>query len=227
MTRRSSSAVHWSPSTVARPERWEKLGTQGATVWLTGLSGSGKSSIAKHVEADLVDEGVSAYVLDGDNLRHGVNDDLGFRREDRKENARRAAEIAKLFADAGVVVLVALISPYAEDRARARLLHEAGGLLFLEVHVATSLSACEARDPKGLYAKARAGEVPNFTMVDDPYEVPEHPDLVVTTADGGIDDAAHAVLGLLRNRLPAAASTTTPTSTTPTTSKGTRSRMDP
>jgi bifunctional enzyme CysN/CysC len=192
--------VHWSASTVSRQERWARLGSRGVTVWLTGLSGSGKSSIAKHMEADLVADGVPAYVLDGDNLRHGVNDDLGFSREDRKENARRAAEIAKLFADAGTVALVALISPYAEDRARARLLHEAAGLPFLEVYVATSLTECEARDPKGLYAKARAGELARFTMVDDPYEPPVHPDLVVRSDDGGIDDAAHTVLTLVRLR---------------------------
>jgi bifunctional enzyme CysN/CysC len=195
--------VHWSPSTVSREERWARLGSRGATVWFTGLSGSGKSSIAKHVEADLVADGVPAYVLDGDNLRHGVNDDLAFSRQDRQENARRASEIAKLFADAGVVALVALISPYAEDRARARLLHESAGLLFLEVYVATSLAECESRDPKGLYAKARSGELTRFTMVDDPYEPPEHPDLVVRGATGGVDEAAHAVLDLLRLRLAA------------------------
>jgi adenylyl-sulfate kinase len=200
MTKRQG-AVHWSASQISRHERWGRLQTTGATVWLTGLSGSGKSSIAKHIEADLVEEGIAAYVLDGDNLRHGVNDDLGFSREDRKENARRAAEIARLFADAGVVALVALISPYAEDRAHARVLHEEAGLLFLEVHVCTSLAECEARDPKGLYAQARAGEIGEFTMVSDPYEVPEHPELVVSTTDSSIDDAAHAVLALLNKGL--------------------------
>lgn len=193
--------VHWSDSKVSRDQRWEDLGTTGATIWLTGLSGSGKSSIAKHIEADLVEEGLAAYVLDGDNLRHGVNADLGFSRQDRGENARRAAEIAKLFADAGMVAVVALISPYAEDRARARLVHEEAGLLFLEVHVATSLSECEARDPKGLYAQARAGQITEFTMVSDPYEVPDHPDMVIRTGDISIDEAAHAVLGLLRSRI--------------------------
>lgn len=199
MTRREST-VHWSASKMSRPERWASLGARGATVWLTGLSGSGKSSIAKHIEADLVEEGRAAYVLDGDNLRHGVNDDLGFSRQDRGENARRAAEIAKLFADAGVVALVALISPYAEDRDRARKLHEEAELLFMEVYVATSLAECEARDPKGLYASARAGDVSEFTMVSDPYEPPERPDLVVSTA-GSVDDAAHAVLELLNRSL--------------------------
>ena len=197
MTRRRS-AVHWSTSKVGREERWASLGTKGGTVWLTGLSGSGKSSIAKHVEADLVEEGIAAYVLDGDNLRHGINDDLGFTREDRGENARRAAEVAKLFADAGVVSLVALISPYADDRARARKLHEDAGLPFLEVFVSAPLQECEARDPKGLYAQARAGEIGDFTMVGDPYEVPEEPDLVVSTSGQSIDDAAHTVVELVR-----------------------------
>lgn len=199
------SALHWSTSQVSRTERWERLGTRGATVWLTGLSGSGKSSIAKHVEADLVEQGSAAYVLDGDNLRHGINDDLGFSREDRGENARRAAEIAKLFADAGVVALVALISPYAEDRDRARRLHEEAGLLFIEVYVATTLAECESRDPKGLYAQARAGEVRDFTMVTDPYEPPAHPDMVVRTDERGIDDAAHAVMEVLRRRMASSA----------------------
>ncbi|MHB8330051.1 MAG: adenylyl-sulfate kinase [Acidimicrobiales bacterium] len=193
------SAVRWSISKVTRDERWKALRAKGGTVWLTGLSGAGKSSIAKHIEADLVDEGVAAYVLDGDNLRHGINDDLGFTREDRGENARRAAEVAKLFADAGIVALVALISPYAEDRARARKLHEESDLPFLEVWVSTSLQECEARDPKGLYAQARAGDIDNFTMVGDPYEVPEHPDMVVSTTGASIDDAAHAVLELVRD----------------------------
>jgi bifunctional enzyme CysN/CysC len=198
---RRQSPVHWSASHLSRAERWRALATRGATVWLTGLSGSGKSSIAKHVEADLVEGGRAAYVLDGDNLRHGVNDDLGFSRRDRGENARRAAEIAKLFADAGVVALVALISPYAEDRDRARRLHEEAGLPFVEVYVATSLAECERRDPKGLYAAARTGQVAEFTMVSDPYEPPVAPDLVVSTDGAGVDDAAHAVLALLEERL--------------------------
>ncbi len=195
------SHVHWSESVVGREDRWISLGTRGGTVWLTGLSGSGKSSIAKHVEADLVHEGVAAYVLDGDNLRHGLNDDLGFTREDRGENARRAGQVAKLFADAGVVALVALISPYAEDRAAARRLHDEAGLPFLEVYVATSLQECEARDPKGLYAQARAGAISDFTMVGDPYEIPVAPDLALDTGEGGIDEAAHRVIDLVRARV--------------------------
>jgi adenylyl-sulfate kinase len=201
--RSRASGVHWSHSTVSRQERWANLGVRGATVWLTGLSGSGKSSIAKQVEADLVAGGVPAYVLDGDNLRHGINGDLGFSRKDRGENARRAAEVAKLFADSGVVALVALISPYAEDRQRARAVHEEAGLLFLEVYVATSLAECEARDPKGLYAQARTGGIVDFTMVTDPYEIPEHPDVVLRTAGRTVDEAAATVLALLRQRMAA------------------------
>lgn len=194
-------AVHWSTGQVTRRDRWRWLGLHGGTVWLTGLSGSGKSSIAKHVEADLVAEGRAAYILDGDNLRHGLNDNLGFTREDRGENARRAAEVAKLFADAGVIVLVALISPYAEDRAAARKLHEDADLHFVEVFVSATLSECESRDPKGLYAQARAGEIGDFTMVADPYEVPKHPDLVVGTGGTSIEDGAHLVIDLIRTRI--------------------------
>jgi adenylyl-sulfate kinase len=194
-------AVHWSTGQVTRRDRWRWLGLHGGTVWLTGLSGSGKSSIAKHIEADFVAQGRAAYILDGDNLRHGLNADLGFTREDRGENARRAAEVAKLLADAGVIVLVALISPYADDRAMARRLHEEAGLHFLEVFCSATLSECEARDPKGLYKQARAGEIGEFTMVADPYEVPEHPDLVVRTADTSIEDAAHCVMDAIRSRI--------------------------
>lgn len=197
MTRRSPSApVH----AISRDERWSRLGTKGATVWLTGLSGSGKSSIARRVEARLIERGMPAYVLDGDSLRQGISEDLTFTRHDRGENARRAAEIAKLFADSGVVAVVALISPYAADRAQARSIHADADLVFLEVHVATDLADCEARDPKGLYARARAGAVANFTMVDDPYEVPETPDLVVTT-EGNAEENAGTVLELLLRTL--------------------------
>lgn len=200
MTRRTSP-VHWSQSALSREERWGALRSRGGTVWLTGLSGSGKSSIAKHVEADLMRDGVPCYVLDGDNLRHGINDDLGFSREDRGENARRASEVAKLFADAGLITLVALISPYADDRSAARELHEGAGLPFLEVFVATSLKECEARDPKGLYAQARAGTIADFTMVGDPYEMPTSPDLQLETAGMDLDDAAHLVIDLVRSRI--------------------------
>lgn len=198
---RPDVTIQWSAGQVSRRDRWRWLGLHGGTVWLTGLSGSGKSSIAKHVEADLVSEGQAAYILDGDNLRHGLNVDLGFTREDRGENARRAAEVAKLLADAGVIVLVALISPYEEDRIRARQMHEDAGLHFLEVYVATPLQECEARDPKGLYAQARQGAIADFTMVADPYEVPAAPDLTLQAGELTIEDAAHRVIDLVKERI--------------------------
>src|ERR687896_482040 len=177
-TPRSSNVV-WQKGELDRSQRWAALGHGGATVWMTGLPASGKSTVAAGVEARLLEAGRSAYVLDGDNLRHGLNGDLGFSAEDRAENVRRTAEVSALLADAGVVVLVALVSPYRADRAAARAAHESRGLPFLEVHVATTLAECEARDPKGLYARARSGELRGLTGVDDPYEPPENAELVV------------------------------------------------
>jgi adenylyl-sulfate kinase len=163
---------------------------------MTGLPASGKSTVAAAIEARLLAEGRSAYVLDGDNLRHGLNGDLGFSAEDRAENVRRTAEVAALLADAGVVVLVALVSPYRADREAARAAHDRRALPFLEVHVATSIEECERRDPKGLYARARAGELKHLTGVDDPYEPPDAPDVVVEGGDP-LQDAVERVLGAL------------------------------
>jgi bifunctional enzyme CysN/CysC len=175
-----SDNVAWHPTGVARGERpW-----RGATVWLTGLSGSGKSTVAVEVERRLVAAGRPAYVLDGDNVRHGLNGDLGFSAADRAENVRRVGHVARLLADAGLVAVVPLISPYRADRDMARALHDDAGLPFLEVFVDTPIELCEARDPKGLYAKARAGEITGFTGVDDPYEPPLRADLVLRPADG-------------------------------------------
>jgi bifunctional enzyme CysN/CysC len=182
------SRVVWHSGSVQRAER----ATQGMTVWLTGLSGSGKSTVAAELERRLVASGRPAYLLDGDNLRHGLNSGLGFSAEDRAENVRRVAEVAKLLADAGVVAIVSLVSPYHADRERARTLHSESGLPFAEIFVDTPLQVCEARDPKGMYAKARAGEIKNFTGVDDPYEAPESPHLRLRPADG--DAAAQAAL---------------------------------
>jgi bifunctional enzyme CysN/CysC len=193
----ASENVVWHGSHLPRDERWAALGVTGATVWFTGLSGSGKSTIATAVERRLLEQGRSAYLLDGDNLRHGLNGDLGFSAEDRSENVRRVGEVARLFADAGVVALVPLISPYRADRARARAAHAAAEVAFLEVFVDTPIEECEARDPKGLYAKARAGEIKGFTGIDDPYEAPESPELVLTPADGDPELQADAVLRLL------------------------------
>jgi len=170
----------WHPSHLDRSARpW-----QGATVWFTGLSGSGKSTVAVEVERRLVEAGRPAYLLDGDNLRQGLNGDLGFSAEDRAENVRRVGEVARLFADAGAVALVPVISPYLADRDRVRAIHDLAGLPFLEVFVDTPLEVCEARDPKGLYAKARAGEITGFTGIDDPYEAPVRPELRLTPEDG-------------------------------------------
>jgi len=184
--------VVWHEGAVARGER----PFAGATVWFTGLSGSGKSTVAVEVERAVVAGGRAAYLLNGDNVRHRLNADLGFSAADRTENIRRIGEVARLFADAGVVALVPVISPYRADRDRTRAIHEAVGLRFLEVFVDTPLEVCEARDPKGLYAQARAGKIKGFTGIDDPYEAPTDPELVVGRA-GSADEAAGEVLALL------------------------------
>ena len=193
----TSPNVVWHEQGAPRAERWRAAGVSGATVWLTGLSGSGKSTIAATVTELLARRGVLTYTLDGDNLRHGLNGDLGFSAGDRNENVRRIAEVARLFADAGVVALVPVISPYRAGREHARLLHELAGLTFLEVFVDAPLEVCEARDPKGLYAKARAGELVGFTGVDDPYEAPTSPELVLATATTSVDEAASAIVAAL------------------------------
>jgi bifunctional enzyme CysN/CysC len=184
------SKVVWHSGSVQRADR----ASQGMTVWLTGLSGSGKSSVAAELERRLVSSGRPAYLLDGDNLRHGLNAGLGFSADDRAENVRRTGEVAKLFADAGLVAIVSLVSPYAADRERVRASHAETGLPYVEVFVDTPLSVCEDRDPKGMYAKARAGEISNFTGIDDPYEAPEAPHLRLRPEDG--DAAAQAALVL-------------------------------
>jgi adenylyl-sulfate kinase len=180
---------------VTPQRRREVLGHGAATVWFTGLSGSGKSTLALAVEAALLDRGVAAYVLDGDNVRFGLNRDLGFSPEDRTENIRRIGEVCRLLNEAGIVVLTAFISPYLEDRRRVRDLHPDGS--FIEVHVDTPLEVCEQRDPKGLYAKARAGEITGFTGVDDPYEAPTSPELVLRPADGDATAMAERLLARL------------------------------
>jgi bifunctional enzyme CysN/CysC len=193
----TSPNVVWHEQGTPRAERWQAADVHGATVWLTGLSGSGKSTIASAVTDLLAERATLTYTLDGDNLRHGLNGDLGFSAEDRAENVRRVAEVARLFADAGVVTLVPVISPYREGRDHARQLHEAAGLTFLEVYVDAPIEVCESRDPKGLYAKARAGELKGFTGIDDPYEAPTSPELVVTTATIPVADAAAGIIALL------------------------------
>ena len=174
--------VVWHPGSVSEDLRIATTGGRGATVWLTGLSGSGKSTIAHRLEERLVALGRASYVLDGDNLRHGLNADLGFSPEDRTENVRRVGEVARLMADAGLVVAVPVISPYRADRDRVRAAHRSAGIPFLEVWVSTPLDVCEARDTKGLYAKARAGELPGLTGIDAPYEAPTAPELSLDTS---------------------------------------------
>lgn len=183
--------VVWHPTTVSRDARWTAHGLAGATVWFTGLSGSGKSTVANAVAERLLATGRPAYVLDGDNLRLGLNGDLGFSPADRAENIRRVGHVARLMADAGLVVLVPVISPYRADRDLVRSLHAAAGLAFVEVFVDTPLDLCEQRDPKGLYAKARAGEIKGMTGIDGPYEAPDAPELRLTPAD--LDEQAAAV----------------------------------
>jgi bifunctional enzyme CysN/CysC len=192
-----SENVVWHEGAVNRADRESVTGGGGATVWLTGLSGSGKSTIAYAVEKQLVDEGRAAYVLDGDNLRHGINSDLGFTKGDRSENVRRVGEIARLMADAGLVVLVPVISPYRVDREEVRAKHRSIGLGFYEVYVDTPLEVCEQRDPKGLYARARAGEITGMTGVDDPYEPPESADVRVDASTMTVAGAAESVLAAM------------------------------
>ncbi len=188
-----SDNITWHPGEVARDDR----PSVGATIWLTGLSGSGKSTVAAACEARLVAFDRPAYVLDGDNVRHGLNGDLGFTAADRAENVRRVGHVARLMADAGVVVLVPLISPYRTDRDLVRALHGTADLPFYEIFVDTPIELCEQRDPKGLYAKARAGEITGFTGIDDPYEAPTAPELVLRPDDGDAAAMAARVLELL------------------------------
>ena len=173
--------VTWEEGLVSRDDRFQILRQKGATIWFTGLSGSGKSTIAVALERTLFKRGKLSYRLDGDNVRLGINKNLGFSGEDRKENIRRIGEVAKLFGDAGTIALSSFISPYAEDRDEVRRLHEAAGLRFVEVFVDCPLSEAERRDPKGLYKRARAGEIKNFTGIDDPYEKPTKPEVHLRT----------------------------------------------
>jgi bifunctional enzyme CysN/CysC len=185
-------------SRIDRDERETRNGHKGGVLWLTGLSGAGKSTLAIEVERALFAKGYHVYVLDGDNLRHGLNSNLGFSHEDRTENIRRVGEVAALFADAGFVCVSAFISPYREDRARARA---AAGDSFHEIHVKADLATCETRDPKGLYKRARLGEIPDFTGISAPYEEPENPELVVDTASLKVPESAGLVLDYVARKL--------------------------
>jgi adenylylsulfate kinase len=195
-----STNIKWHEGDITRADRWRLLGVRGATMWFTGLSGSGKSTIASALERALIELKIPAYRLDGDNVRHGLNSNLSFTAEDRAENIRRVGEVAKLFADAGTVVITSFISPYAADRARVRAMHAAAELQFLEVYVDTPIEVCEQRDPKGLYKKARAGEIPLFTGVSDPYEAPVDPELVLRTGSQPVEESVRACIACLKER---------------------------
>ncbi|MEM8836079.1 MAG: adenylyl-sulfate kinase [Planctomycetota bacterium] len=189
--------IHWHEGIISRDERWKALNCTGATMWFTGLSASGKSTVACALEQVLVNRGLACYRLDGDNIRSGLNNNLGFSAEDRAENIRRFGEVAKLFSDSGAVTLVSVISPYEADREIARETHKQAGLGFFEVYADTPIEVCEERDPKGLYAKARAGEIKGFTGIDDPYEAPKNPELRLTPADHSVDECVAQCLELL------------------------------
>ncbi|MFB6373459.1 MAG: adenylyl-sulfate kinase [Bradymonadaceae bacterium] len=177
-----SDEIYWHSGDVTKADREQVTGHRGACLWLTGLSGSGKSSVAAELERQLTDDGIHTFWLDGDNIRHGLNKDLGFSPEDRDENIRRIGEVAKLFVESGTIAIASFISPYRETRAEIRSLMAEGD--FIEVFVQCPLEVCEERDPKGIYEKARSGEIENFTGISAPYEEPQNPEIVVdTTSD--------------------------------------------
>ena len=198
MSKQKATNIVWHPGAVTRADREELNGHHGCTVWLTGLSGSGKSTIAVALEKELWARGVRAYILDGDNIRHGLNKNLGFSPTDRTENIRRIGEVAKLFTDSGMIALTAFISPYRADRDQVRAIMQPGD--FIEVFVDCPVETCEARDVKGLYKKARAGEIPEFTGVSAPYEPPLEPELVIRTGDQSVEASVGQILVCLEQR---------------------------
>ena len=200
MTEIKSTNVVWHEGHVERATREKLLSQQGCTVWLTGLPSSGKSTVGFSFEHALIQQGRLAYVLDGDNIRHGLNKNLGFSAADRAENIRRIGEVAKLFADAGVITITSFVSPYRADRDLVRSLHDAAKLPFVEVFVDTPVAVCEQRDPKGLYKKARAGEIKGFTGVDDPYEPPLKPEITLKTAEYKLEACVAQIAAYLQQR---------------------------
>ncbi len=197
MTDQKATNVHWHQGDVAREDRNQLLGQKGATLWFTGLSGSGKSTVAVALEKALFQRGKLTYRLDGDNVRLGINKNLGFSAEDRAENIRRIGEIAKLFVDSGVIALSSFISPYQADREQVRKLHAESGFAFIEIFVDCSLATAEQRDPKGLYKKARAGEIKNFTGIDDPYEAPRSPEIHLHTDQMSLEEEVEIIVDYL------------------------------
>ncbi len=186
--------ITWHQGDIKREDRERANGHQGAVIWFTGLSASGKSTLAHALENALFERGCKTYVLDGDNIRHGLNKDLGFSPQDREENIRRIGEVAKLFADAGLIVLTAFISPYRSDREKARKLNPKN---FIEVYVKCDIDTCEQRDPKGLYKKAKAGEIPEFTGISAPYEEPENPEIVIDTGQSTVEQSVNFLFAYL------------------------------
>jgi adenylylsulfate kinase len=200
MAEQKATNVHWHEGDITRAHREKLLGHKGATLWFTGLSGSGKSTVAVELEGMLHEMGIVSYRLDGDNVRMGINKNLGFSAEDRTENIRRIGEVAKLFVDSGMIALSSFISPYRADRDAVRRLHEDAGMDFIEIFVDCSLDAAESRDPKGLYKKARAGEIKNFTGIDDPYEAPENPEIHLRSDQQTLEEEVNQILAVLRDR---------------------------
>lgn len=197
MTEQKATNVHWHDGDITREDRARLLGQKGATLWFTGLSGSGKSTVAVALERVLYERGKLTYRLDGDNIRLGINKNLGFSADDRTENIRRIGEIAKLFVDSGVIALSSFISPYAADRDRVRELHRESGCAFIEIFVDCSLEVAESRDPKGLYKKARAGEIKNFTGIDDPYEPPQDAEIHLRTDKMSLEQEVETIVDYL------------------------------
>ena len=200
MAEMKATNITWHEGAVSRDERRQLLNQKGVTVWMTGLSASGKSTIASILEQMLLHKKKHAYRLDGDNIRHGLNKNLGFSAADREENIRRIGEVALLFADCGVLTMTSFISPYRKDRDTVRALHAEGGLPFVEVHVNTPIETCEQRDPKGLYKKARAGQLKGFTGIDDPYEAPLKPELTLDATSTSPQEATVLLLDYLRKQ---------------------------
>ena len=200
MAEQKATNVHWHDGEVTREDRQKMLKQKGATLWFTGLSGSGKSTVAVALEKALIEKGHLCYRLDGDNVRLGINKNLGFSAEDRAENIRRIGEIAKLFVDTGVIVLSSFVSPYRADRDQVRELHAQSDMDFLEIFVDVPLSVAEERDPKGLYKKARAGEIKNFTGIDDPYEAPEQAEVVLNSYEMSLEKEVEVLLEEMSKR---------------------------
>ena len=197
MSDQKSTNVSWQDGKVSLQDRYKLIRQRGATLWMTGLSGSGKSTIAIALERALFEKGFLSYRLDGDNIRLGINKNLGFSAADRKENIRRIGEVSKLFTDAGIITLASFISPYQEDRDIVREIHEQSGLVFIEIFVDCKLESAEKRDPKGLYKKARKGEIKNFTGIDDPYETPSHPEIHLISDRMSVEDEVEEIIKYL------------------------------